>query len=127
MAKVKISKDLQNSLKQGIKEHGKLPVRFKTKWIKALRSGKYEQGTNHLKSEGKYCCLGVACHIAGATGLKDKNYILNDYDFNSIIKSINKVPKVLHGDGGVPDVLASLNDSLKCTFNQIADFIEKEL
>lgn len=45
--------------------------RIKTKWIKALRSGKYKQGFNDLKTEdGKYCCLGVLtdlyCKATGA-------------------------------------------------------------
>lgn len=29
------------------------------KWVKALRSGKYEQGKSYLKKDNKYCCLGV--------------------------------------------------------------------
>jgi len=34
--------------------------RMKTKWIKALRSGRYKQGRGRLKTEkGSYCCLGV--------------------------------------------------------------------
>jgi len=34
--------------------------RIKTKWIKALRSGKYKQGTGRLKTnDGGFCCLGV--------------------------------------------------------------------
>jgi hypothetical protein len=34
------------------------------KWIKALRSGKYEQGKNCLRSfDDKFCCLGVLCDI----------------------------------------------------------------
>lgn len=34
--------------------------------IAALRSGKYEQGRACLKtSDGKYCCLGVACEVFG--------------------------------------------------------------
>lgn len=41
-------------------------------WLKALRSGSYEQGQNVLRSrvseglgvgEDKYCCLGVACSV----------------------------------------------------------------
>lgn len=36
------------------------------KWVKALRSGKYKQGTGTLKQynrneEAKHCCLGVLC------------------------------------------------------------------
>lgn len=46
------------------KETGKLKPTFKKAWVKALRSGKYEQGVGELKGpQGKYCCLGVACQI----------------------------------------------------------------
>lgn len=42
----------------------RMDAEFKVKWLEALRSGKYTQGTGSLKYwfEGtyKYCCLGVA-------------------------------------------------------------------
>lgn len=38
--------------------------KLKSKWIKALRSGKYQQGNMVLKSGGKYCCLGVLREVA---------------------------------------------------------------
>ena len=33
------------------------------KWVAALRSGKFTQGTGWLERNGKYCCLGVACRV----------------------------------------------------------------
>lgn len=41
----------------------------KEKWLAALRSGKYRQGTGYLKyqvNDGtiRHCCLGVLCEIA---------------------------------------------------------------
>lgn len=34
------------------------------KWIPALRSGEYEQGTGTLRTvENQFCCLGVACDL----------------------------------------------------------------
>ena len=35
----------------------------KQKWIDALRSGKYEQGSEKLRSVSGYCCLGVLCDL----------------------------------------------------------------
>lgn len=32
-------------------------------WVKALRSGDYEQGQDYLCRDGKFCCLGVLCEI----------------------------------------------------------------
>lgn len=36
---------------------------IKAKWIAALRSGKYKQGTGQLKQEDRFCCLGVLCDL----------------------------------------------------------------
>lgn len=37
------------------------------KWVKALRSGKYKQGTGYLRTSqdnsNSFCCLGVLCNI----------------------------------------------------------------
>lgn len=33
------------------------------KWVRALRSGKYNQGEFALQSAKGFCCLGVACKI----------------------------------------------------------------
>lgn len=32
-------------------------------WIAALRSGQYKQGRAYLEAGGKFCCLGVLCHV----------------------------------------------------------------
>lgn len=40
------------------------PKNFR-KWLKALRSGEYKQGRDSLLRRGRYCCLGVACDVAG--------------------------------------------------------------
>lgn len=121
------------------KTETKLPVAFKKKWLKALRSGKYIQGTGYLKEirtiENKkvttYCCLGVACHVAGASGITDKLVILNGLADHSgkLIKSINKVPKILHGiagDNKIVEKLTNMNDKGE-SFNKIADWIEEML
>jgi len=39
---------------------------YKTKWLEALRSGRYPQGREQLMTrKGKYCCLGVLAQIDG--------------------------------------------------------------
>lgn len=46
---------------------------IKQKWVHALRSGEYRQGTQYLKrdweSETRFCCLGVLCELAKAEGV----------------------------------------------------------
>jgi hypothetical protein len=52
-----------------MKKYFQLPREFAEKWIAALRSGEYKQGSSALviieKGTPKYCCLGVACSIQG--------------------------------------------------------------
>ena len=39
---------------------------IKTKWVEALLSRKYKQGTGRLRSEDNhFCCLGVLCDVLG--------------------------------------------------------------
>jgi hypothetical protein len=124
--KIVLDADEKNSIKNSIKSHGKLPERFKIDWLAALRSGKFKQNrVGDLRAtDNTYCCLGVGCVVAGATGITDRQYIENTS--YKKIKSINKVPKILHGDSGLPDVLGRLNDGGH-TFEQIAEVIEKYL
>lgn len=42
---------------------------IKRRWIEALTSGEYEQGTGWLLREDKYCCLGVLCDLAVKDGV----------------------------------------------------------
>jgi hypothetical protein len=44
---------------------------IKAKWIKALESGKYKQGTQVLcnANDNTYCCLGVLCDLAAKAGV----------------------------------------------------------
>lgn len=35
----------------------------KAKWLAALRSGEYKQGTGGLVQNGCFCCLGVLCDL----------------------------------------------------------------
>jgi len=37
--------------------------KIKEAWVNALRSGKYEQSSERLRSVSGYCCLGVLCDI----------------------------------------------------------------
>ena len=63
------------------------------KWVKALRSGKYKQGTGTLKQynskgQAQHCCLGVLCELYNNEMKKNKKKTItekvydNDSDFN---------------------------------------------
>lgn len=61
----------------------RVPLAGLTRWVEALRSGKYPQGVGFLHSEGKYCCLGVLCAVQGrpqqlGVGALDRHYFDGD-------------------------------------------------
>ncbi len=122
-----------NSMAQTAEKKKKLPIAFKKAWVKALRSGKYNQAVGSLREmmddDGKigHCCLGVACEVVGAriNMAKSPGFI----DNWRAIKGISKVPSILRGTGSendVVDTLAGMNDSGK-TFKEIAIYINKNL
>lgn len=94
----------------------------KRKWIKALRSGEYQQGRCTLKRSDSYCCLGVLAEEmvpefmennqakeVGVASIKDDLVILWGLTIND------------------QDKLADMNDFDKKTFPEIADWIEANL
>lgn len=110
----------------------KLPVKFKEKWLKALRSGEYEQGRQTLlNNDGQYCCLGVACSLKN---IPDKNILGWGMPSSSFIKD-SRLPKFLDSkyDMSFMEELASMNDGNEeegkkpRSFKQIANWIEKNL
>lgn len=56
------------------------------KWVKALRSGKFKQGTGTLKQfnrrgQPQHCCLGVLCEVYNESMKKNKKKtLLETYD-----------------------------------------------
>lgn len=104
----------------------KLPKEFKEKWIAALRSGEYKQGKGCLDdSDGRYCCLGVACKIAYAKTL-DMHEDGYSVPMEWIPEDEENVPMILRGHRDLPSTLADLNDSRR-PFSEIADWIEQNL
>jgi len=92
-------------------------------WVKALRSGKYEQTTGRLKTTGGYCCLGVLCDISDNL----------EKDWGGLVilpHSVQEWAGIKHSNGFYGNetkhlCLATHNDNGK-SFNDIADIIEKE-
>lgn len=95
---------------------------LKEKWVKALRSGEYEQTTGQLRYDPSfsgrrnpsYCCLGVLCEVLGAkydpSGGLPKTSVLD-----SAGVSADKADK-----------LAQHNDHGR-SFNWIAGYIQRYL
>lgn len=102
----------------------KMKPSIRDRWIKALRSGKYEQTTGtlcHFDSASSepisYCCLGVLTHI-----LKDPNGDLGNCSLLS-----EEILKKTGLTNPVQEKLANLNDDSKWSFNRIASYIERYL
>jgi hypothetical protein len=127
---------------------------IKTRWVAALRSGDYAQGSGVLYNpdQNQYCCLGVLCDLAVRDGIARRDdaglsAVYRDIDrpsdasFEHLPQAVarwaglpNTDPDVTHakdyGYGGglrdTPNSLSSWNDS-GTPFAVIADLIEDQL
>lgn len=105
-------------------KYPKMKKTIKTKWLAALRSGKFAQCDGSLRKEDylgsgrdAYCCLGVL-HFC-ATG---KNPRL---DKGLLSKNVCSAVGVRRG--GVTEKLVEMNDGQGKSFKQIANWVEKYL
>lgn len=102
------------------------PKEVRQLWVKALRSGEYEQGKNCLKTaDGKYCCLGVL------TDLALKNDVIDSFEGNLVLAvavmdwvGLRNRNALIEND--VEKSLTNLNDKTDVGFGGIADVIESE-
>lgn len=118
-------------------------------WVAALRSGQYRQAKGALvkRVDGaiSYCCLGVACEVAIANGLKvevaeretegglgpARSY---DYEHTLLPGSVRKFYGLEDSDPYLPldptdedssvNLASSLNDDHDFSFEEIAEVIE---
>lgn len=111
----------------------KLPKKFKKLWVKALKSGDFAQGSGALctikENQSKtYCCLGVACSVAGVSDelLYGGDYIQKVH-YKQSKKQGTKIPKMLVGDNDLTALLAQMNDEDHKSFRKIAKWIKKTL
>lgn len=107
-----------------------LPKEFAERWVKALRSGKYEQTTDcQLKLGDCYCVLGVAGIVAEL-----KISIKGDEFLTPITEEPNSYDPLYNVFGMDYNVgyrfaqeLYRLNDTQHLTFPEIADWIESNV
>ena len=59
----------------------KMNPEIKQKWVDALLSGKYEQGSEKLRGANGYCCLGVLCDLYSQE--HDTQWEFRSHDENS--------------------------------------------
>jgi hypothetical protein len=117
--------------------------KLKTKWVRALRSGKYKQGRRALcKISGtkrpvkQFCCLGVLCELVegvrrsdglSGAGAKLYTYVIPGQEPHQAKSSMNPLPdRVLSRSN--QQILARMNDGgNKWNFDAIAGWIEENL
>jgi hypothetical protein len=97
------------------------------RWVAALRSGKYRQGSGRLLLEdGSRCCLGVLCDLvpAGRKSLRSSPVapLLPDSVVSEV--DMNSRHGVLRVSVDTGTSLDWLNDSGEYTFDEIADIIQ---
>jgi len=119
------------------------------KWTDALRSGKYKQAREELRSpDGRFCCLGVLCDIVKPDGWHGDRGRFHD------LGSCNQLSPKACADLGLPtDIMRGLyhandgesvdadrsptrdfvkrdmemGDPVPMTFEEIADVIDREV
>lgn len=115
------------------------------KWVEALESGDYQQGTGQLEiithGSHRYCCLGVLCHLAVQEGVIQPEQVVEEdgvvvypdepYSNGETLPSEvmkwagldERNPTLYPVDSGYGYMASELNDSLGCTFGEIAQAI----
>lgn len=117
---------------------------IKQQWIAALRSDEFKQGREVLRSDDKFCCLGVLCDLHRKANPiydwikadNDEDYIyspgLEQFELPRVVmdwaglKYSNPPTPHREFNGKVYQSLAELNDA-GATFAEIADIIEADL
>ena len=122
----------------------------KTKWLEALRSGKYKQTEGRLRDSVGHCCIGVlACVLKEDFPNIVEDYSIVDGEFGGEMcviakniafgqehawRSYSELPETIYASVGVPYLIAAqliqMNDGYmakKTHFPGIADYIEEKL
>jgi hypothetical protein len=106
------------------------PAQVIALWLKALRSGKYEQTVGVLKDDAGYCCLGVLCDLAAKDGgqqfHKFDEYNQEFYD-GEALDPPHEMSKYLGLSSYHRGRLILMNDIEGKSFAQIADYIEAHI
>lgn len=100
-----------------------LEPKFKAKWVRALKSGKFKKRTGKLAHGETYCCLGVAACITGSFGKSFDDVICH--------RKLGGLPPGLKQEIGLSDneetQLIQMNDTEGKSFKEIAQYIQEKL
>jgi hypothetical protein len=100
---------------------------LKTKWLAALRGGKYKQGRGLLRNkDNECCCIGVFCDLVAPNGWKEGVVFGEGFKHNGqahIPKETFLKKFGLHNS----KALIFMNDFKRLSFAEIADWIEQNV
>jgi len=107
---------------------------LQTKWLEALRSGRYEQGQGRLRRGNTFCCLGVGCDVAIKEELVDGTWRVDaNYYFFEVVGYLDcshvlsyELIDLFGIDSDIHDRLISMNDDDERSFAEIADYLEEQ-
>lgn len=106
-------------------------VKNRKDWIKALRSGKYLQGSSVLRQSGKFCGLGVLCDVHSKKTKGKWSRIKGSQEYTYKGKLTMPSTPIFEWVGLSASTMAprfvAMNDVQKLSFSQIADYIESTL
>lgn len=115
---------------------------IKNKWVKALESGEYRQGTGYLHKKDNFCCLGVLCDLAAKEGVVVPEpgtdgvitYVSAEISLDSSYEVLPEAVQIWSGlqtenpilkiEGRSNNSLAEFNDEGK-SFKEIAELIKE--
>jgi hypothetical protein len=102
--------------------------KLKSKWIKALTSGRYRQTTETLKDHNGYCCLGVLLTVTRKGRWDDCMYRIGSGDDEMQLEGdLNGFKEQIGITRAQQTALISMNDKQGASFKEIASWIRKYL
>lgn len=97
---------------------------IKTRWVSALQSGEYKQGTGLLHRDDKFCCLGVLCDLhAKETGNLWEGSEHSSHYLYALVIPPGEVMEWAGLESDAANNLTQMNDT-GTSFEQIARVIE---
>lgn len=94
------------------------------RWIKALLSGRYKQGTKELGDKNGYCCWGLGCQLMKIPFDKDDVWSDTLYTYIGFKNKDGAVtPELKNTPEYTRTTLDRLNDNEDFTFKEIASFL----
>jgi hypothetical protein len=106
---------------------------IRTRWVEGLRSGLFLQGREALRSGDLFCCLGVLCEIVkdDISLIVHPDPVADGVVMYGVGKETGLLPHEVAEYAGVSDEvqdqLILMNDDEQLGFDEISDWVERNL